>query len=110
MPDEVRVYIGIRIRVGNMKPDPCIRLPIDRPFNWNVVNGDQSAAFVVFDGVEAAPGVGFGNFFNGGLNFRCHRQKPSRVVVIGNGVKFAFVRNMHLFVVTDEFVGLMVAQ
>jgi hypothetical protein len=74
------------------------------------MEGDHSAALIVFDCIETALRVGFGDFLDSTLNFGRHREKSSRVIVVGDGMKPTFMRDMYLFVVADRLVGLVVTQ
>jgi hypothetical protein len=96
--------------MGDMKTNPGVRLLVENSFKWNVVKGDHSAALIVLDPVKTTLRVSFGNFRDCGLNFGRHQEMSSRVVVVGDCVKAAFVREVDLFAVGNGLVRLMVTK
>jgi hypothetical protein len=110
MADKVRIHIGVRVGVGNLKADPRVCLLIQGPIDGHIVQRYYRPALAVLDAFETAAREGLNDFLDCPLNLRCHCCHTSRIVVIRNGVEAAFVRNRHLLVVGYGLVGLMMAQ
>jgi hypothetical protein len=109
MPNKVRVHVRIRVSVRYLKAYPRITLLIRMSVERYIMQRDEHPTLPILDRFETARGEGLGDFVDGRLNVGGHNQRPrSGIVVVGNGVETALVRDRHLLVVADRLIWLVV--
>jgi hypothetical protein len=96
--------------MGNVKAEPRRGLLIECALDGHIVDGDKRTALTVLKGVKTARRKSVVDFLYCVLNFRCHRARTSRVVVVSNSVEPALVVDMYLLVIADRFVGLVMPE